>query len=129
MKSVDTNLLVRFVLQDDERQANIAREILAEHCFAPATVFLELAWVVQSRGGADRKATARTLHTLLELPTLAVERADQVRWAIDRFVEGADLADMLHLIASAQTDAFVTFDRSLARLAGRDTPVPVETLR
>lgn len=128
MKAVDTNVLVRFALDDDPMQAQIAAEVLSKPCFAPPTVVMESAWVILSLSGKDREAAAAALRAILGIPTLAIDHIDRVRWAIDRFVEGADMADMMHLIASASADAFVTFDRRLAKAAGPDTPVPVETL-
>ncbi len=51
-----------------------------------------------------------------------------VHWAIGRSAKGADIADMIHIAASRHQAAFATFDRGVARAAGPDSPVPVETL-
>lgn len=55
MKSVDTNVLVRFILGDDPEQSAQAEAIVKEGVFVPITVLLELGWVLGSRYGLDRK--------------------------------------------------------------------------
>lgn len=71
----------------------------------------------------------RSLRVLLDLETVTVPSEGLVRWIVDRHQDGADLADMMHLIAARVTDAFLGFERRLAALAGPDTPVPVERVR
>lgn len=64
------------------------------------------------------------------LDTVIVDHRNAVVWAIGRYRLGADWGDMMHLAAGlADSDSFATFDRRLARRAGRDTPLPIETLR
>ena len=57
-----------------------------------------------------------------------IHEAALVTWSIERFVEGADIADMIHLVAACRTAGFYTFDRRVARAAGPDSPIPIETL-
>jgi predicted nucleic-acid-binding protein len=49
MIAIDTNLLVRYLLNDDAVQAEKAEALLAsgERCFIPITVWLELVWVLE----------------------------------------------------------------------------------
>ena len=128
MKAVDTNIVARFVIGDDPVQAQRAAEILAGPCFVPSTVLLETAWLLSSRFGLDRATVAETLRDLLRLPLLTAPSADQLDWALDRFEAGADFADMLHIVFAVGADSFVSFEKHLARYAGPDTPLPIETL-
>jgi predicted nucleic-acid-binding protein len=90
-------------------------------------VLVETEWVLRSLYHWDRKAIADVLSELADLPNLTVAPA-RLRWAIERFAAGADFADMIHLAAAEGLERFVTFDRGVARKAGRDTPLPIETL-
>lgn len=68
------------------------------------------------------------LLTVFAIQSVDVEAYDLVRWALDRFRLGAGFGDMIHLIAARHTTALVTFDKSLAKDAGPDTPLPIELL-
>ena len=126
MNAVDTNIIARYILQDDPKQAAIATKLLAEPCFASDTVLVELAWLLSSRYGVGRADLAATLHDLLRLPALSVSNDALIGWAIDRFATGADFADMMHIVSGRQADRFLSFEKRLSALAGPDAPIPVE---
>ena len=128
MRALDTNVVVRFLMGDDEQQAAIAADVLATPCLVSNTVLLETGWLLSSRFGIKRIALARLLRELMALPRLSVIDPDNVAWALDRFEAGADLADMLHLVDARHAERFATFDRALAPAAGPNTPVPIDTL-
>lgn len=128
LNAVDTNVLTRYIVQDDVAQSETATAVLAEPCFVSDTVLLETAWLLSSRYGVRRADLAETLLDVLRLPALVVSDAAVVAWAIERFAEGADLADMLHVVSARHADRFVTFDARLARQAGAQAPMPIETL-
>ena len=128
MRSVDTNILARYVIGDDPAQADLAAGVLEGPCFVADTVLLETAWLLSSRYRMARKDIASTLADLISLPQLTVSNAEAIAWAIRRFAEGADFADMMHVMASRDVDSFISFERKLAKLAGADTPVPIEIL-
>ena len=129
MRSIDTNVLVRWITRDDDEQAAAADRVLVGPTYVPLTVMMETAWILAgSRYGFGRAVLAETLLAVVDTETVHVPSRAGVRWAIERFSKGADLADALHLVASAGADAFTTFDRRLARQVGPDTPLPVELL-
>jgi len=129
LKAVDTNILIRWITGDDEHQAAMAGAIIAEPLFVPLTVLLETAWVLSARRyGLDRSEVAAALLAVIDMDTVHIEAPVAVRWAIGRYSEGADFADMLHLVASRRAEGFVTFDRNLARRSGSDTPLQVQTI-
>ncbi len=128
MKAVDTNVLARYLLNDDPAQSPRAAQVLAEPSYVSDTVLVETAWLLASRYKIGRAILAETLADLLHLPTVSVSDPALVGWAIDRFAQGADFADMMHLLSARHTDGFVSFEKNLAKLAGADAPLPIETL-
>ncbi|TVQ95017.1 MAG: PIN domain-containing protein [Chromatiaceae bacterium] len=69
MIALDTNILVRYLLNDDEAQAEIAEMLLAsgKTCFIPITVWLELVGVLECYD-CQRQDIAKALRHLLGLP-------------------------------------------------------------
>ena len=129
MKAVDTNVVLRFLTVDDDRQSAAAAECLAAGVFVPHSVLIETEWVLRSGYGWNAERINSELTDLLAMESIEVDQVDDLLWALDRHREGADWADMLHLIASRGHAAFSTFDRSLAKEAGGEPPLPVEFLR
>lgn len=126
MRSIDTNVLARWVLGDHPVQSTLAANVLSQPVFVPLTVLLELGWVLYKALGLGRNVAAEMLEQVIDLETALVERGELARWAVARFRQGADWADMMHLAAaSVDSIEFATFDRRLARHAGADSPVPV----
>ncbi len=113
VKSVDTNILVRFVLNDDALQTPIARKIIDGGVRVGLTVLLETAWLLGSRGRMTRAELNETLRTLLDIETIHFDDAECVRIALDLHAKGADIADALHLVAARGSEAFVTFDKGV----------------
>lgn len=126
MIAVDTNVLVRFYLNDDEEQAAIATRLLTnEDVFVPKTVLLELEWVLRGVAKVSPSAIARSLAHLLSLPNVRIEDEQNVRVALKAFTQGTDFADALHLTACAGVDRFATFDARLIKRAPRSFARPI----
>lgn len=128
MRAIDTNVLARYLLNDDNQQSDIVASTIAAGVFVPVTVLLELCWLLQSRYRQPRDAVAESLAGIIDLPSVTVADAPLLRWALTRYAAGADIADMIHLASSTSTVLFATFDRAVADDAGPSTPVSVETL-
>jgi predicted nucleic-acid-binding protein len=126
MRALDTNVLARFVLNDDPAQTARAENAMAGPFFVSDTVLLELAWLLSSRYAIGRPELAAILGDLLAIANLTVERPDLVTWAVERFAAGADFADMLHIAAAGPADSFVTFEAGLAHQAGPLAPIAIE---
>lgn len=129
MIAVDTNVLVRYVTNDDPVQANRALELLAreEEVFVAKTVLLELDWVLRAVYGLDRNAIRRAILHVLGLPNVQAEAPEQVARALGHAEQGLDFADALHLAAAGALRAVYTFDVTFARRA-RTLGAPVELL-
>lgn len=126
MKALDTNVLARWVLRDDEKQALAADAILRQPCFVSITVMLELGWVLDRSLRLPRSTVAAMLARILDLATLNAENATGLAWSIARYRAGADWADAVHLARTAgSATEFVTFDRQPVRKLGKHASVQV----
>lgn len=129
MISVDTNVVARFILGDDEQQATAAANVLQQPFFLSFSVLVELGWVLEKSIGMARRQMADAIGMILSMEQAIVPNADGLEWAIERYRTGADWADMVHLVAAAsRSDRFYSFDRKLSQQAGADAPLLVETL-
>ena len=129
MRAIDTNVVVRMLVDDDRRQASAARELFANHeIFVPVTVALETEWVMRSGYGLTPAQIAAGLRRLGGLPGVTFEQSAEVAQALDWLEQGMDFADALHLARTTRCDAFVTFDRKFAKRAKVLGAPPVEVL-
>jgi predicted nucleic-acid-binding protein len=122
MKALDTNVLARFFVDDPDdaqaaKQRPYALQALAQRCFVPITVVLELEWVLRGFYELGPKDVARVLHALVSIEHITVERRDAVLSATQAMAAGLDFADAMHMALSDRAAAFVTFDSQLAKRA------------
>ena len=128
MIALDTNILARYLLDDEPAQARAARRLLADakaEYWIPVTVVLELAWVLR-KSDAPRAVIMDRVRGLLSLRNVRAQNADLVFQALGWAGQGMDLADALHLVLSGKSDWFATFDEALvkqARKIGVQPPV------
>lgn len=128
LKPADTNVLLRIITGDDPAQEAVARNVIAaDGLLVSLTVLMEIEWVLRSRYRWDRHKIANALESLASLEGLHLERVGDALWAVECMRAGADLTDMVHLLVRADVEAFVTFDRAIAPLAG-DALLRVEVL-
>ncbi len=125
MIALDTNVLARYLLNDDPVQARAASALLAleKNYTAPPTVMLELVWVLRTNG-CDRNEILKGLRLLLGLPNFRPLAFEALCYALRWFEEGMDFGDALHLAMSADEDSFITFDKSLGKLANQLGAMP-----
>lgn len=124
MLAVDTNVVVRLLVNDDERQGALARRLFeSDEIFIGVTVLLEAAWVLESVYELNTVQAARALRGLLGLPNVRVEDASAVAAALEATGKGLEFADALHLLRAPQDVEFATFDRGFAKSGRRLRPV------
>ncbi|MDV7272101.1 type II toxin-antitoxin system VapC family toxin [Thioclava sp. A2] len=124
MIALDTNVLVRYLVQDDAAQARIASEVIdslsdAAQGFVGREVLIELVWVLERAYGFNRVEIAAALDGLLAATELYIESADDLGLAIELYRnDGYGFADMMIVAAARRVGAkeLVTFDRKAARL-------------
>ena len=123
MIGLDTNVLVRSLMQDDARQAVAATRLLESLTpdspgFVTTVSLVELCWVLESAYGLTREQVLEALEALLRTQELVVENADSVWQAVRLFASTrADFADCLiaRVAVAAGCESVVTFDRATAR--------------
>lgn len=126
MIGLDTNVLVRYIMQDDPKQSPLATALVESLSadapgFVPQIALIELVWVLSSAYGLDRTQLSAALDGLLRSKEIVVERAEIVWKALRVFQgSGADFADCLieRAAATAGCERTVTFDRGAARSCG-----------
>jgi predicted nucleic-acid-binding protein len=120
--ALDTNILVRLVLHDDEMQARAAERLVVRarreqtHLFVADVVWCELVWVLTRRAGLAREDIAEALDQLLRTELIVVSVPSVIQRALTAYRNGkADFADYLVREQARSLDAreVVTFDRDL----------------
>lgn len=119
MIALDTNVLVRYLTNDDPEQARKAMAVLggADSILLPHTVLLELEWVLRAVYDLPPETIHRSLLQLLGLANVQVEKADAVARALSRYQRGMDFADALHLALATGVDRLLTFDQRFVKAA------------
>lgn len=126
MIGLDTNVVVRYIMQDDARQSRLATRLIESLTpespgFLPLVTVVELVWVLSSSYRLDREQVTEALDLLLRSKEIVVDRADLVLQARRVFAAaGADFADSLieKIASAAGCDATMTFDTGAAKAAG-----------
>ena len=96
--------------------------------FVCTTVLLETEWVLRSAYRFTSGEVAKALGAFAGLPNVILEDAALIATALDWMARGVDFADALHLAKARGCDAFVSFDRHLARAAKQLSDIEVRTL-
>jgi predicted nucleic-acid-binding protein len=117
--ALDTSVVVRVLVGDDPRQAEVAARVMqTERLWLCKTVILETEWVLRYRYRLKPAAIGLAFRKLLGFRRLEVENRAEVGRALSWYAQGMDFADALHLASSRAAVQFVTFDREMA-LASR----------
>lgn len=126
MIGLDTNVLVRYIMQDDPKQSPKASTLIesldADHPgFISQVSVVELYWVLTACYGLSHAQVSEAFDILLRTKQIIVDRAEQVLRALRVFETGkADFADCLieRTAAAVGCDQTMTFDEAAARHAG-----------
>jgi predicted nucleic-acid-binding protein len=127
MLGLDTNVLVRLLVDDEQAQADRARRLIercaatGEEVYVSLLVLLETEWVLRSRYGFDKAQVRTAMDALLETRELCIEDESAVETALYHWDESAaDFADCLiaacHNARGCRVTA--TFDARAARSPG-----------
>lgn len=129
MIGLDTNVVIRYVAQDDAVQSEDATRLFdslseSKQGYLSTVVMVEVDWVLRRAYRVDRTSAAAVLQGLLESREINLEKTDAVRRALNRVAAGADFADALisELGKDAGCEYTATLDRAAARLAGMRLP-------
>ena len=126
MIALDTNVLVRFLAQDDDAQFEVAAGLI-KGCTSDAPgyvcreVMIELVWVLERSYKYSRKEIAEALLSIVTASQFSVENAQDIASVVNLYrKEGYDFADLMIRQAAQRTENRIlkTFDQKLARLDG-----------
>lgn len=120
MTALDTNILVRYLTQDDEPQFIKVLQMLNRKratFFACDLVLVETAWVLGDLYGWTPEEIADAFARLATIPNLIFENESRLRASLKAFREGSDLADELIVRTSRDLGAkeLATFDKGVIR--------------
>ena len=124
MIGLDTNVLLRYVVQDDAKQAALATQLIEttleddEPGWIASIVLCELVWVLEGPYDYARNAIAATLQRLFEIARFRVEEPAIAWRALDAYKSGADFSDAMIALGNERDGCAytATFDRSAAKL-------------
>ncbi len=127
MIALDTNVLVRFLVEDDAAQLTRARRLLQKavdsnsFCYVSDIVMCELVWVLERSYKLGRAEIGQVLGRLLHAGNLAFSSSERLVLALEAYdAGGGDFADYLireHARASG-CEAVATFDGDLLKEPG-----------
>ena len=127
MPALDTNALVRYVVQDDVAQLAAAKRLIrkcvsdGQALFVPVTVTVELEWVLRASFEYTKDEVMQVLSSLFSAAELTFESERALEVALQLYREGsADFADCLHVALAAQAGELPlwTFDKCAAKVNG-----------
>ena len=128
MAALDTNILVRWLTDDDKKQSAIVARLLestannSERLFVTVTVVLETEWVLRSRYRFDKPTVTAALDALLSVTELEFQTEPALEQALWRYKQAGapDFADCLHLalVSQAGQGPLLTFDERASKLDG-----------
>jgi predicted nucleic-acid-binding protein len=126
IRALDTNVLIRYITQDDRRQSPAASRFIEQELspnrpgIVSLVTLLETVWVLEGRYGVEREPLCDLLDDLLATASLEVDQAPAVRQAVALYrAPGVDFHDaLIATLAAARGAQTVTFDAKASRRLG-----------
>lgn len=115
MISVDTNIIIRFLTHDDERQYKKSFSIFnSQDVFIPDTVILETEWVLRYAYSFSLEDIRHAFINLFGLKNVHLSNPTFISQAIEWHRQGMDFSDALHLTHCQQCEKLYTFDKKFS---------------
>jgi predicted nucleic-acid-binding protein len=122
MRAVDTNVLVRLITRDDERQTAAAEAFVSSGAWVPQLALAEATWVLSAVYGLTASAISKAMDMLLNHKDLTLQDSEVVANALEHFKKRPALGFSDCLILEVARKAghlpLGTFDRTLAKHEG-----------
>ena len=127
MIGLDTNVLVRYITQDDPKQSEAASKYIEENCSAETPgyvnhiVLCEIIWVLQSCYKVNRFEALAVIKQILRTEEFRVQEPQVIWLALADTREGkADFADYLNVRINKEAgcEKTITFDKALQTTKG-----------
>ncbi|HJW95396.1 MAG TPA: type II toxin-antitoxin system VapC family toxin [Thermoanaerobaculia bacterium] len=124
MRAVDTNVLVRILVRDEEKQVASADAFVAKGVWVSPVVLAETAWVLNDWYDLSHDIVAAAIEMLLNHETISVHDAEVVAAALGHYRRRPALGFSDCLILEVARKAghlpLGTFDQSLSKLEGTE---------
>lgn len=118
MVAVDTNLLVRLLVDDEPSQTRVASRVFAKNqVWVSRTVLTETVWVLSSTYGAEELQIRNAITGLAGLDRVTFEDKEGLLLALEWSKQGMGFADAIHVSAARAAQRFLTFDQKLVKTA------------
>lgn len=122
MRAVDTNVLVRLIVQDDEGQRSKAESFVSFGAWVSHLVLAETVWVLDSVYGLNRSALIDAIGMLQDQDQIIIEDPHVVSAALRQFKQKPSLGFtdclILEIARKAGHTPLGTFDKNLAKIDG-----------
>lgn len=127
MAALHTNILVRYLVQDDAAQTAAAQRLIrrcvgeGQTLFVPISVTVELEWVLRSMFDFGKGEVITVMSDLFSSAELSFQDEQALEAALELYRKGAaDFADCAHiaLASRAGEEPLWTFDRKASKVAG-----------
>ena len=124
MRAVDTNILVRLITRDDQKQLAIAEAYITKGAWVSTVVLAETAWVLGAVYELAHDEIATVVEMLLSHEHLSLQDAEVVSVALERYREIPTLGFtdclVLEIARKAGHIPLGTFDKRLSRIEGAE---------
>ena len=122
MRAVDTNVVVRLVTRDDDRQAGAAEAFVQPGAWVSHLVLMEVTWVLDSVYGLEPAQLGTAVEMLLGHKHLAIEQPEVVVAALEQFRRRPALGFsdclILEVARKAGHHPLGAFDKEMGKLRG-----------
>jgi predicted nucleic-acid-binding protein len=126
MRAIDTNLLVRLLVRDDERQVSAAEVFISKGAWVSQLALVETVWVLDAVFNRTPGQVAKALELLLNHKSLTVQDTEVVALALKSFrsrpMLGFSDCMVLEIARKAGHLPLGTFDKRLSKLDGATLP-------
>jgi predicted nucleic-acid-binding protein len=120
MIGIDTNVLIRYIVQDDPVQAKLATHYIENNCsnenpgFINQLVLCEVVWVLKRAYGYDKSIILKVIRQILLTVEFSIENSESSWKALKEYELGsADFSDYIIGISNKENDCeyTITFDK------------------
>jgi len=124
MEGIDTNVLIRYLVMDEPKQAKLATKFIEKHCteknlgFINLTVLLELVWVFESFYKYSRDEIGMALEKIFRTKQFRIEQTRLAWQALEVYRKGLDFSDAVIGAINKENhcETTFTFDKKASKL-------------
>jgi predicted nucleic-acid-binding protein len=124
MRAVDTNVLVRLITRDDQKQVAAAESFVSKGAWVSTLVLMEATWVLTAVYELTQAEISKAIEMLLQHRDLTIQDSETVAAALEQYRSRPALGFsdclILETVRKAGHLPLGTFDRNLSKLDGAE---------